>query len=88
MSLGGSDLHLTGGTPPRVRVDGRLRPLDLPALTAAEMRPLACSMLTAAQLLRFEETGELDCAFGLGALGALPLQPVHPARGRGWLSTG
>jgi twitching motility protein PilT len=45
-----------------------LRPLDLPALTAPEMVPLACSMLTPAQRLRFEETGELDCAFGLGAV--------------------
>jgi twitching motility protein PilT len=68
VSLGGSDLHITAGTPPRVRVDGLLRPLDLPSLTAPEMVPLACSMLTPAQRLRFEETGELDCAFGLGAV--------------------
>jgi twitching motility protein PilT len=69
VALGGSDLHLTTGTPPRVRVDGLLRPLDLPVLTAAEMKPLACSMLTAVQGARFDEIGELDCAFGLGALG-------------------
>ena len=69
VSLGGSDLHLTTGTPPRVRVDGLLRPLDLPVLTTAEMKPLACGMLTAAQIVRFEEMGELDCAFGLGTLG-------------------
>ncbi len=66
-ALRGSDLHLTAGVPPSVRVDGRLRPLDLPALTAEETRPLACSLLTPPQLLRFEETGELDCAFSLSA---------------------
>ena len=69
VALGGSDLHLTTGTPPRVRVDGLLRPLDRPSLLAADMTPLACSMLTGAQALRFEESGELDCAFGFGTLG-------------------
>jgi twitching motility protein PilT len=69
VTLGGSDLHLTVGTPPRVRVDGLLRPLDLPPLVAPEMRPLACSLLSPAQVLRFEECGELDCAFGLGTFG-------------------
>ena len=68
VSLGGSDLHLTAGTPPRVRVDGLLRPLDLPVLTAADVKPLACSLLSPAQRLRFEETGELDCAFGIDRL--------------------
>jgi twitching motility protein PilT len=67
VSLGASDLHLTAGTPPRVRVDGQLRPLDLPPLTAAEVRPLACSLLTEAQVRRFEEAGDLDCAFAHGA---------------------
>jgi twitching motility protein PilT len=69
VSLGGSDLHLTAGTPPRVRVDGLLRPLQLPVLTTAEMKPLACGMLTSVQIARFEEVGELDCAFGLGTVG-------------------
>src|SRR5512132_2616123 len=68
VSLGGSDLHLTAGTPPRVRVDGQLRPLNLPALTAADTGPLACSLLSTVQRLRFDETGELDCAFGVPAL--------------------
>jgi twitching motility protein PilT len=68
VGLGGSDLHLTIGTPPRVRVDGVLQALELPTLTASEMRPLACSLLTPPQMVRFDETGELDCAFGLGTL--------------------
>jgi twitching motility protein PilT len=67
VNLGASDLHLTAGTPPRVRVDGLLRPLDLPPLTKAEVKPLACSLLTPVQIRRFEEAGELDCAFALGA---------------------
>jgi twitching motility protein PilT len=69
VSLGGSDLHLAVGAPPRIRVDGRLRALDLPALTASAIAPLACSMLTAEQIRRFEESGDLDCAFDLAGGG-------------------
>ena len=31
-----SDLHITTGTPPQLRVDGALTPLDIPSLPAAE----------------------------------------------------
>lgn len=63
--LGGSDLHLTTGTPPQVRIDGRLRPLDLPVMGAAETKRLAYSVLTDAQKHRLEENLELDFSFGV-----------------------
>jgi len=63
--LGGSDLHLTTASPPQVRIDGRLRPLDLPPLTAAETKRLAYSVLTDAQKHRLEENLELDFSFGV-----------------------
>ena len=63
--LGGSDLHLTTGSPPQVRIDGRLRPLDLPSQTAAETKRLAYSVLTDAQKHRLEENLELDFSFGV-----------------------
>ncbi|MBP7866184.1 MAG: type IV pilus twitching motility protein PilT [Acidobacteria bacterium] len=63
--LQGSDLHLTTGTPPQVRIDGSLRPLDLPPLTAAETKRLAYSVLTDAQKHRLEENLELDFSFGV-----------------------
>jgi twitching motility protein PilT len=63
--LGGSDLHLTTGSPPQVRIDGRLRPLDLPPQTAAETKRLAYSVLTDAQKHRLEENLELDFSFGV-----------------------
>jgi len=68
VDLGGSDLHLTTNTPPQVRVDGALRRLDHPALNAAETKQLAYSVLTDAQKKRFEETQELDLAFGIRGL--------------------
>src|SRR4051794_34230883 len=63
--LGGSDLHITTNSPPQVRVDGHLRPLDYPELTPADTKQLAYSVLTDAQKHRFEEILELDFSFGL-----------------------
>jgi twitching motility protein PilT len=62
---GASDLHLTTGSPPQIRIDGRLRPLDLPALSPAEGKRLCYSVLTEAQKHRFEEESELDLSFGV-----------------------
>jgi twitching motility protein PilT len=66
--MGGTDLHVTTNSPPQVRVDGKLRPLDLPPLTAVETKQLAYSVLTDAQKHRFEENLELDFSFGIKGL--------------------
>src|SRR5258708_7959583 len=67
--LGGSDLHVTTGTPPQVRVDGHLRPLEgFRSLTSADTKQLAYSVLTDAQKHRFEENLELDFSFGVKGL--------------------
>jgi len=66
---GGSDLHLTTNTPPQVRVDGGLKPLDgFKTLTSADTKQLAYSVLTDAQKHRFEESLELDFSFGVRGL--------------------
>ena len=62
---GGSDLHLTTGSPPRIRVDGMLIPIDCPALNADDTRRLATSVLTADQIAKLDGDMELDCSFGL-----------------------
>src|SRR4026207_303429 len=67
--LGGSDLHITTGSPPQVRVDGHLRPLEgYRQMTAADTKQLAYSVLTDAQKHRFEENLELDFSFGVKGL--------------------
>src|SRR6266704_1924444 len=68
IEMGGSDLHITTNSPPRVRVHGKLRPLDMPPLTAADTKSLAYSVLTDAQKHRFEENLELDFSFGVKGL--------------------
>jgi twitching motility protein PilT len=63
-----SDLHLTAGSPPRLRLHGNLISMDLPTLTAVQTKQMAYSILTDAQKHKFEEENELDFSFGLKGL--------------------
>lgn len=65
---GASDLHLTVGTSPQIRVDGKLMPLDLPKLTPDDTKELAYGVLTEAQRAEFEKQNELDLSFGIRGL--------------------
>ncbi len=65
---GASDLHITPGTPPQLRIDGALRPLNVPTLTPPETKKIAYSLLTDAQKHIFEEDKELDFSFGVKGL--------------------
>src|SRR5688572_12985550 len=62
---GASDLHITTGAPPQLRIDGRLVPLKTPPLTPVETKQLCYSILTDAQKHQFEEDNELDLSFGV-----------------------
>jgi twitching motility protein PilT len=68
VDIDGSDLHLSIGSPPQVRVHGELRRLEFPDLSAADTKALAYSVLTDAQKKRFEETLEFDFSFGIRGL--------------------
>ena len=69
VEMDGSDLHLTGASPPQVRVHGHLKRLDGPNLMPSDTKQLAYSVLTDMQKKRFEETLELDFSFGMKGLG-------------------
>ncbi len=64
-----SDLHLTVGTPPVIRVDGELIPTDLDVLTPMDTRSLIYNMLTAEQQKEFEEQLELDISYSVHGFG-------------------
>ena len=66
---GGSDLHLSVGSPPRIRVDGRLAPLEFDPLTPETTQKLTYSVLTPDQVAKFEKHLELDCSFGFAGYG-------------------
>jgi twitching motility protein PilT len=62
---GASDLHITTGSPPQLRIDGHLAPLRTDSLTPQDTKQLCYSILTDAQKLRFEEDQELDLSFSV-----------------------
>jgi twitching motility protein PilT len=63
-----SDLHVTTGSPPRLRVDGKLVNIDHPPLNPADTKALCYSVLTEAQKHKYEENNELDLSFGVKGL--------------------
>ena len=65
---GASDLHITTGSPPQLRIDGKLHPLKMPPLSPQETKQLCYSVLTDAQKHRFEDTNELDLSFSVQKL--------------------
>ncbi len=65
----GSDLHVTIGSKPQIRVDGNLTPLEeFPVLTSTDTKMLCYSILTESQKQKFEEQNELDFSFGIKGL--------------------
>ena len=60
-----SDLHLTADTPPMLRINGILRPVDLPRLGGADIQRLLYSVITPRQRIELEERRELDFALAV-----------------------
>jgi twitching motility protein PilT len=65
---GASDLHITTGSAPQLRIDGKLHPLKMPPMAPQETKQICYSVLTDAQKHRFEETNELDLSFSVQKL--------------------
>jgi len=68
VQMGASDLHLTAGSPPVVRVDGKLQRMQHDKLTSEETKKVAYSMLNEKQKLKFEQNWELDFSFGIESM--------------------
>jgi twitching motility protein PilT len=62
---GASDMHITTGSPPLLRIDGAIVPLKLPPLSPVETKQLCYSVLTEEQKIQFEKNKELDLSFGV-----------------------
>lgn len=65
---GGSDLHLSAGLPPYIRVNGHLTSTEHEPLTAEQCQRLIFSMLNNTQRKHLEQTWELDCSYGVRGL--------------------
>jgi len=65
---GGSDLHLSAGLPPYIRVSGKLTPTEHEPLTPEQCQRLIFSMLNNTQRKNLEQNWELDCSYGVKGL--------------------
>jgi twitching motility protein PilT len=68
LDKGASDLHITTGSPPRLRIDNELVRLQTEPLTPVDTKTLCYSVMNDAQKLRFEEDLEIDFSFGIRGL--------------------
>lgn len=76
-----SDLHLTAGSAPILRIDGRLRPLEnIPPLSKDNIKSLVYQALNKEQISRFEAELELDASFEVAGAGRVRLN-VHRQKG-------
>ncbi len=66
---GGSDLHLSVGAPPKIRIDGKLVDSEYEPLMPEATKKLVYSVLGADQIAKFEKNLELDFSFGVQSLG-------------------
>ncbi len=75
-----SDLHLTVGLPPQLRIDGSLKSTEFGALTPEKTQALAYQILSEDQKRIFEQNKELDTSFGIKGLGRFRIN-VYRQRG-------
>jgi twitching motility protein PilT len=78
--LGGSDLHCKVGSPPRVRIDGRLRKLQSPNLTPADTTYMVNEVLRGDLVDAFQKKNEADFAYSVPGVGRFR---VNAFRSRG-----
>jgi twitching motility protein PilT len=69
VSHGASDLHLVSGTEPQIRLDGVLKPVNVPPLTGDDIKEMCYALITEKQKLHFEEHDELDFALLIPSIG-------------------
>jgi twitching motility protein PilT len=80
LRAGASDLHLSTGVPPTLRVDGMLKPLDYPNLTADDTVAMIYSVLNPEQKVKFEAEWECDLSLDMRGVGRFRVN-VHRQRG-------
>ena len=66
---GASDVHITVGIPPKMRVNGTLITMDYPKMSPQDTLAITYSIMSDAQRERFEEKGEYDMSFSIPELG-------------------
>lgn len=76
-----SDLHISAGEPPIIRIHGELRKLESPALSAEQVHKMIYEVLNDRQRKVLEETKELDFSISLGQYGRFRVNCFFQQRG-------
>lgn len=78
-----SDLHLSAGMPPMIRVDGDLKKLDVPVLDQQEVARIVFEVMSDKQRKEFDEQLELDFSFEIKGLSRFRSNVFTQSRGLG-----
>lgn len=78
---GASDLHLTAGMPPMIRVDGDIRRIKLPALDHKQVHTLVYDIMNDKQRKEYEENFETDFSFEVPKLSRFRVNAFNQHRG-------
>ena len=76
-----SDLHLSTGTPPSIRVDGDIRKLNIPAFDAKDVNALVYDIMNDRQRKEYEENLEVDFSFEVPNLARFRVNAFNQNRG-------
>ncbi|MFC5078741.1 Twitching mobility protein [Vibrio thalassae] len=76
-----SDLHLSAGVPPMVRIDGEVRKLGIPALEHSEVHKLIFDIMNDKQRGEYEEHLEIDFSFDVPDIGRFRVNAFNQSRG-------
>ena len=76
---GGSDLHLSVGAPPKIRIDGKLVDTEYEPLMPEATKKLIYSVIGADQVAKFEKNLEIDFSFGVTNLGRFRTNVFMPS---------
>ena len=80
---GASDLHLSAGLPPMIRVDGDVRRINLPALDAKQVHELIYDVMNDVQRVEFEKHLEADFSFEVPGVARFRVNVFNQNRGAG-----
>ena len=78
-----SDLHLSAGVPPIIRVDGDIRRIDLPPLQSSEVHNLIYDIMNDKQRKQYEQNLETDFSFEIPSLARFRVNAFNQQRGPG-----
>jgi twitching motility protein PilT len=77
----GSDLHLSAGEPPMIRIHGDMRKIDMPPLDKDEVHRMIYDIMNDQQRKAYEENLELDFSFALGEIARFRVNVFRQLRG-------